>query len=70
MLTYDKLFNVLAEHGAFTEGIPGVIMCDFERNLLSALNKHLPWAEVRTVLEVKSQMFVCRNSLTKENIRN
>ncbi len=46
--SYNKLFAVLAEHTAFSEGIPSTLVCDFEKSLILAANNHLPWVEVGT----------------------
>jgi hypothetical protein len=44
--SYQKLFEVLAEHKAFTDEAPQTVMCDFEKSLVAAMSSNLPWAEV------------------------
>jgi len=46
--SYNKLFTILKEHGAFEEGVsPRRSMADFEMALQNAISTNLPWAEVQ-----------------------
>ncbi len=44
--SYNKLLSVLKENNAFQDGIPGTIMADFEKSLITAAANHMPWAKV------------------------
>lgn len=43
--TYRKIFEVLGEHHAFTEGFPRLVMTDFEKTLWGVVQDFMPWAE-------------------------
>jgi hypothetical protein len=46
--SYDKLWQILKEHGAFESGVsPKRVMTDFEMALANSAAKHIPWATVR-----------------------
>jgi hypothetical protein len=49
--SYNKLWSVLKEQGAFQEAVsPKRFMTDFEQGLKQSAMKNLPWAKVHEYL--------------------
>jgi len=44
--TYSKLFDVLGDLNAFSDGVPGTVFMDFEKALMNAVISHMPWVQV------------------------